>query len=34
MTQAKFTLEQSHIDFLEQFKDRVLKTKVQLFDWH
>ena len=27
MAQAKFTLEQSHIDFLEQFKDRGFKDK-------
>jgi hypothetical protein len=27
MAQAKFTLEQSHIDFLDQFKDRGFKDK-------
>jgi hypothetical protein len=27
MAQAKFTLEQSHIDFLEQFKDWGFKDK-------
>ena len=27
MAQAKFTLEQSHIDFLEQFKERGFKDK-------
>lgn len=27
MAQAKFTLEQSHIDFLQQFKDRGFKDK-------
>jgi hypothetical protein len=27
MVQAKFTLEQSHIDFLEQFKHRGFKDK-------
>jgi hypothetical protein len=27
MAQAKFTLAQSHIDFLEQFKDRGFKDK-------
>ena len=27
MAQAKFTLEQSHLDFLEQFKDRGFKDK-------
>lgn len=30
MAQAKFTLEQSHIDFLEQFKDRGFKDKSAL----
>jgi Arc/MetJ-type ribon-helix-helix transcriptional regulator len=30
MTQAKFTLEQSHIDFLEQFKDRGFKDKSSI----
>ena len=29
-TQAKFTLEQSHIDFLEQFKDRGFKDKSSI----
>ena len=30
MAQAKFTLEQSHIDFLEQFKDRGFKDKSSI----
>ncbi len=30
MIQAKFTLEQSHIDFLEQFKERGFKDKSSL----
>jgi Arc/MetJ-type ribon-helix-helix transcriptional regulator len=30
MTQAKFTLEQSQIDFLEQFKDRGFKDKSSI----
>jgi Arc/MetJ-type ribon-helix-helix transcriptional regulator len=30
MIQAKFTLEQSHIDFLEQFKDRGFKDKSSI----
>jgi Arc/MetJ-type ribon-helix-helix transcriptional regulator len=30
MTQAKFTLAQSHIDFLEQFKDRGFKDKSSI----
>jgi hypothetical protein len=29
-TQAKFTLERSHIDFLEQFKDRGFKDKSSI----
>ena len=30
MTQAKFTLDRSHIDFLEQFKDRGFKDKSSI----
>lgn len=30
MAQAKFTIEQSHIDFLEQFKDRGFKDKSEI----
>ncbi len=30
MTQAKFTLEQSQIDFLERFKDRGFKDKSSI----
>jgi Arc/MetJ-type ribon-helix-helix transcriptional regulator len=30
MIQAKFTLEQSHIDFLEQFKEHGFKDKSSL----
>ena len=30
MVQAKFTIEQSHIDFLEQFKDRGFKDKSEI----
>jgi Arc/MetJ-type ribon-helix-helix transcriptional regulator len=30
MAQSKFTLEQSHIDFLEQFKDRGFKDKSEI----
>ncbi len=30
MMQAKFTLEQSQIDFLEQFKDRGFKDKSSI----
>jgi Arc/MetJ-type ribon-helix-helix transcriptional regulator len=30
MAQAKFTLEQSQIDFLEQFKERGFKDKSSL----
>jgi Arc/MetJ-type ribon-helix-helix transcriptional regulator len=30
MPQAKFTLDQSHIDFLEQFKDRGFKDKSSI----
>ncbi|WP_310483684.1 hypothetical protein [Chamaesiphon sp. VAR_48_metabat_403] len=30
MAQAKFTLEQSHIDFLSQFKDRGFKDKSEI----
>jgi Arc/MetJ-type ribon-helix-helix transcriptional regulator len=30
MKQAKFTIEQSHIDFLEQFKDRGFKDKSEI----
>jgi Arc/MetJ-type ribon-helix-helix transcriptional regulator len=30
MIQAKFTLEQSHIDFLEQFKERGFKDKSSI----
>jgi Arc/MetJ-type ribon-helix-helix transcriptional regulator len=30
MSQAKFTLEQSHIDFLEQFKERGFKDKSEI----
>lgn len=30
MIQAKFTLEQSHIDFLERFKDRGFKDKSSI----
>jgi Arc/MetJ-type ribon-helix-helix transcriptional regulator len=30
MAQAKFTLDQSHIDFLEQFKDRGFKDRSSI----
>jgi Arc/MetJ-type ribon-helix-helix transcriptional regulator len=30
MAQAKFTIEQSHIDFLEQFRDRGFKDKSEI----
>ena len=30
MIQVKFTLEQSHIDFLEQFKERGFKDKSSI----
>ncbi len=30
MTQAKFTLDRSHIDFLEQFKERGFKDKSSI----
>jgi Arc/MetJ-type ribon-helix-helix transcriptional regulator len=30
MAQAKFTIEQSHIDFLEQFKERGFKDKSEI----
>lgn len=30
MIQAKFTLEQSHIDFLERFKERGFKDKSSI----
>jgi Arc/MetJ-type ribon-helix-helix transcriptional regulator len=30
MTQAKFTLDRSHIDFLDQFKDRGFKDKSSI----
>jgi hypothetical protein len=30
MTQAKFTLDRSHIDFLEQFKDHGFKDKSSI----
>ena len=30
MAQAKFTIEQSHVDFLEQFKDRGFKDKSEI----
>ena len=30
MAQAKFTIDQSHIDFLEQFKDRGFKDKSEI----
>jgi Arc/MetJ-type ribon-helix-helix transcriptional regulator len=30
MPQAKFTLDRSHIDFLEQFKDRGFKDKSSI----
>jgi Arc/MetJ-type ribon-helix-helix transcriptional regulator len=30
MSQAKFTLEQSHIDFLDRFKERGFKDKSEI----
>lgn len=30
MAQAKFTIDQSHIDFLEQFRDLGFKDKSQI----